>query len=342
MTAQHSISLPLWFLLALAMIYGAAFFIVGIIPTSPDPELLATGLAIDLVILVPLLFWMLFIRTKRVSAVFLLPVFLLSFGAASLLLSEEHLFFLKIVGFVVPVAEVGVLFYVGYRVSRMIRAGHRAVSAVDDFYLGVRDQLKTVLDKPGIVGIFAYEISTFYYAFSRTRRVASDSGRDFHYHTASSAGAIFLAILLAVLAESIGLHFLLMLWSKTAALVHLVLSLYAVIFFLGDYRAIRRRPHIISPDGISLRCGIRWDVKILPENLRSISKGGECSSDGDCLNIAPFGQPTHIIELHDPVAVTGPYGITRTTRTIGIIVDERDAFTRAVMNLCSLNAENHS
>ena len=72
MTVRQSTS-PLWFVAPLLIVYAAAFFIVEILPRVSAPGALAAGLTVDLVILVPGLYYAVLIRGRSWPAITLAP-----------------------------------------------------------------------------------------------------------------------------------------------------------------------------------------------------------------------------------------------------------------------------
>ena len=89
MTIRQPMS-PLWFAAPLFAVYAAAFFVVEVLPRTAAPGPIAAGLTVDLVVLVPALYYAVMIRGRGWPVITLAPVFLLSFGAASLAVPAEY------------------------------------------------------------------------------------------------------------------------------------------------------------------------------------------------------------------------------------------------------------
>ena len=76
--------------LALVSIYTASLYVAHIASQGTQPGILAIGQTLDLVVVVPLLYYGLLIRRKGWPVISLVPVFLLSLFAASFIVPVEH------------------------------------------------------------------------------------------------------------------------------------------------------------------------------------------------------------------------------------------------------------
>jgi hypothetical protein len=330
MTARQPTS-PLWFIAPLLAVYAAAFVVVEVLPRADAPGAVAAGLTLDLVVLVPALYYTVLVRGRGWPAITLAPVFLLGFGAASLLVPAEHHALLNAVGYALPIVELALVGYVGYKAWRVVRANREANAAGGDFYDRVRETLRGAFDVPAVAGALAYEVSLFHYAFSLRR--AGAPARGFAYHRRSGYGAVFAAVLMVAALELVAVHFLLRSWSETAALIHIVLSLYGVVWLVGDYRAMRRRPHELRATGLRVRYGLRWDLETTWDRVALVRRTRQPAAGDDYLSTVPVGSPQYVVELRAPVEATGPYGITRDVRRVGLVVDEPEAFEERLRSL---------
>ena len=323
MTVRQPAS-PLWFVAPLLAVYAAAFFVVEVLPRADAPGAVAVGLTLDLVVLVPALYYAVLVRGRGWPAITLAPVLLLSFGAASLIVPAEHRSLLTAIGYALPAVELALVGYVGYKAWRVVRANREASAAGGDFYDRVRETLRGAFDVPAVAGALAYEVSLFHYAFAL--RSAERPEHGFAYHRRSGYGAVLAAVLMAAALELVAVHFLLRSWSETATLIHAALSVYGVVWLVGDYRAMRRRPHELRTDALRVRYGLRWDLNVPWNQVASVRRTRQAPAGDDYLNTVPVGSPRYVVELRAPVAATGPYGITRDVRRVGLVVDDPEAF----------------
>jgi hypothetical protein len=331
MTALRQPTSPLWFAAPLVAIYAAALVVLEVLPRTAAPGLIAGGLTVDLVVLVPALYYAVMIRGRGWPAITLAPVFLLSFGAASLAVPDEHHALLGVIGYALPAAELALVGFVGYKAWRVARANRAAREAGGDFYDRVRETLRGAFDAPAVAGAFAYEVALFHYAFAIRRAEAPEHA--FSYHRRSGYGAVLAALLMAAGLELVGVHVLLRSWSEAAAWVHVALSLYGVVWLVGDYRAMRRRPHELRAAGLRVRYGLRWDVEVAWDRVAVVRRTRRPPEGEGSLNTVPLGRPRYVVELREPAEATGPYGLTREVRRVGLIVDDVERFEQRLRGL---------
>ncbi|MEM1042893.1 MAG: hypothetical protein AAGI91_09710 [Bacteroidota bacterium] len=322
---------PLWFAAPLLAVYAATFFIVEVLPQASAPGAVAVGMTADLVILVPALYYVVLVRGRGWPAITLAPVFLLSFGLASLIVPAEHQSVLRAIGYALPAVELALVGYVGHKAWRVVRANREASAAGGDFYDRVREALRGAFDVPAVAGALAYEVSLFHYAFLFRR--TEPPVHSFAYHRRSGYGAVFAAVLMVAAVELVAVHLLLQAWSETAAFAHAALSLYGIIWLIGDYRAMRSRPHELGVDGLRLRYGLRWDLAVAWRHVAGVSRTRQPAPGDDYLSTVPVGSPQYVVELHMPLEATGPYGVARSVRRIGLVVDEPEAFEGRLRSL---------
>jgi hypothetical protein len=151
-------------------------------------------------------------------------------------------------------------------------------------------------------------------------------------HRGGGYGAVLAGLLLAAAAEGAGVHLLLVRWSPVAAAVHLALSLYAVLWLLGDWHALRLRPMVVDAGGLTLRTGVRWSVRVPwaeVEALRRLDGPPPPKAPG-YLDLSVLGGARYVVDLRRPLRVEGPYGIGRTATRLGFRVDEPARFEQRV------------
>ena len=321
MTVRRHTS-PLWFAAPLLAVYAAAFFIVEVLPRSSAPGAVAAGLTLDLVVIVPALYYAVLVRGRGWPNLTLAPVFLLSYAAASLIIPAEHHGLLSAIRVAIPVVELGLIGFVGVKAVQAVRERRRPTGG--DAYDRIRETIEGALGATVIAGVVAYEAALLCYAFSVRAATPPDGG--FSYHRRSGYGAILAAVLMAAALELVGIHFLLRMWSETAVWVHAALSLYGVVWLVGDYRAMRRRPHEFGASGLRVRVGLRWDVSVSWDEVVAVRRTRRPALGDGYLSMVPFGSPRYVVELRAPVEATGPYGLPRRVQRLGLTVDEPEAF----------------
>jgi hypothetical protein len=114
----------LFFAAITATVYAVSLLVVARMPRAARPEVLAGAVLVDLAVVVPLVYFLLFLRGKR-WPVGLVPVFLLRLAGASLILPGDYRQLLPRARMLALPAELGLVAYVLWRVAGIRRAGGR-------------------------------------------------------------------------------------------------------------------------------------------------------------------------------------------------------------------------
>jgi hypothetical protein len=149
------------------------------------------------------------------------------------------------------------------------------------------------------------------------------------------------ALLIVSACEIVGTHILVSLASSTAAWLVTAISLYGVIWILGDLQAVRLRPLLVGTDGLAVRLGLRWSVWI-PRNAIAAMvlapKVPAAKRTPGHLRAALMVSPQWHVNLREPLVARGPYGITKRVTTVALAADDRTALRQALVE-CGLLIE---
>jgi hypothetical protein len=132
-------------------------------------------------------------------------------------------------------------------------------------------------------------------------------------------------VMLVVFAELFGMHLLISLWSSVVAWIVTGLSIYAVLWLVGDAHAIRLRPIRLTETMLLLRVGLRSTIDVPLESIDkfgAVSGGALSRRTPGYLKAVLLGAPNFRVELNTPVDALGPYGLTMEAKTIDVQVDE--------------------
>jgi hypothetical protein len=264
------------------------------------PHVAAWGVTFDLAISIPLLYWFLIVRSGKAPAVTIVPVCIVGILLATALVpraQQQFLGQLKLV--VIPAAEL-------LAVVTLVRQGNR---------------VKTILGS---------ELAMFYYAiFGWRKKPAAVQGHAFTLHERSGWGTVVACILVLIAAEGIGMHLLLGIWSKTAAWFWTALDLWAVVWLLGDYQALRLRPSSIDGNALHIRYGVRWNVTVPLASISSVEEVHDESAwkRKDVLKVAILEEPHWLIRFDEPVIAQGLAGFTKEIRAIALLPDDDETIS---------------
>lgn len=295
-------STTLFFLSALTVI-AACTLVLRSRLFAANPDLAAFGVTFDLTITIPLLYWWFVVRSGKASPLTIAPVFVGGTLLAAMLVPRAYQQFLgQLRWFAVPAAEV--LLLVAVARSKTIRG--RLFEVVQS------------------------EAAMFRYAFLGWRdRPEEVEGHAFTMHERSGWATVLACILVLIVAESIGMHLLLAMWTPAAAWIWTAMDLWAVIWLLGDYQALRLRRSSIDGEALHLHYGVRWSVSVPLANIASIEevRAEQEWKRKDVLKVAMLEEPRWLITFEEPVVARGLAGLRKTIRAIALLPDDDETIS---------------
>lgn len=326
----ESHSLPLLFTVGAASVYLAALSLAPRLDRVHHPTVVALGLTLDLVLVVPAAFYFMVVRRRGWPVVAVAPAAVLGLLAAGELIPLAHQGPVRLFEMLAIPAEVSVLAWIGWRASRALNAARADASA--DPLERLRRAGVDLLRREIPAGILSSELGALYYLLGswRARPHAPAGSRAVTYHRCGAQGAMVGALVLILFAEGAAMHLLVSLWSPMAAWLLSFGTLYTIGWLIADFRARRLRPILVEDGAIELKAGLRWSLTVPREAILSVAarRPGDAR---DSLNLAFLQTPTIWLTFDRPVRARGLYGITRAVRSVGIAPDsaDRSAFDRA-------------
>lgn len=293
-------------------------------------DAIAVGLMLDLLLVIPLAFYLLAVRRGGWPPVTLGLVLSLSFTGAALVLPGERELLGRLFWIVSIPAELGIVAWIVVRTRRSLQSAGPA--GADDLPERLRAVARDVLPVHRAADAIAFEMAVLAYALLAWRRQPhAPAGREvFPHHCKSGYGAIVFALMVVTLAEAVPIHILVTRWSPGVAWGLTVLSAYGMLWFLADWRAARLRPHLLDADELQIRAGLRWSVRIPRERIAALHKKLPQGAGPTLRTALPVGAGPVWLELTEPVTAEGPYGIERRARWIAVAVDDPESFRRAL------------
>jgi hypothetical protein len=200
-----------------------------------------------------------------------------------------------------------------------------------DLYDALRESSSSVVGTV-VGGALAYEVTLLYYATTGWSRSPELGDGTFTVHRNVAYVSFMVAVMIAVVVETVAVHLLLRLWSPVAAWILTGISLYTLIWLIGDVHAVRLRPIRIQGGMLYLRLGLRWDAKIPLASILSIETPGHDDRPGGRQNLKAVlvGAPNLRLLLSEPVRAVGFYGIGRSVQTIDLHIDDPAGFAAAL------------
>lgn len=322
--------IPLFMLASLVLLVQGP----GLLPDiSKDP--LALAFTIDFLITVPFVHYLLIRKTKR-SKFTVFTFFVLGLVTATVFLPADASRYLSQFKFwVLPFIELTVLSLVIRKVVQVRRAFRKGDTVESkDFLQTLKMATKAVLP-PVVSGIFATEISLFYYIFKGRYKALSE--KEFTYHKRTGTVATLSIFLFLIALETFLLHLVISRWNLTVAWVLTAISAYTWLQVLGIIRSVANRRIRFEKEGLHLNYGLMSDVTIpydLIEVVEEKNRGLEFK-DGT-RQISPLGELEKynmVIRLSASVEMELMYGMKRKCDTIAFFVDEKEKFAEALKEI---------
>lgn len=310
-------------------IYAVAITMERRLPQLRQPELVSLGVLVDLLVVVPLAFYLLPVRRAGWPVRSLVPLFLFSLTGAAWVLPEQREMLKRLSEILSIPAEIGLVTWISVRTARSLKSTRGA--GTDDMLERLRQVAREILPWRGAAEAIAFEMAVVYFSlFAWRRRSQSPAGAQaFTYHRTSGYGALGFAFLIMTLAEAIPVHLLVARWSSRGAWLLTALAAYGLLWFLADYRATRLRPILLDEDILCIRSGLRWTVRIPRAQIVGIHRKAPVSDT--FLRTALPTMRQLWIELAEPVTARGPYGKEKRARWVSVAVDDAKAFQEALI-----------
>ncbi|MBS2023902.1 MAG: hypothetical protein JST92_15975 [Deltaproteobacteria bacterium] len=149
----------------------------------------------------------------------------------------------------------------------------------------------------------------------------------FSSHLRSGWSAIAFALIVASAGEGLAVHFLLARAGPLAQLIALALHIYAIVWLLGDARALALRRTTLSDGVLRVRLGLRWSADVPVDQIASVCM--RKTEPGE-LALRTVGDTNLALHLHAPIEVRGLLWIRRRSRALALQFDEPQAVAEAL------------
>ncbi len=325
-TTKHRASLAVFCLL------GLAFYIYGVVSASFIPtHIESIILPLDFMVGIPLGFYLLVIRPRNLTLLSVIPIIWAGYGLSAFALRSADAGLLPYLLTALMPVELAIAFRECLKVTQVYKSARKASA---DPMAWFKETVLYLVRKDAPASMAAAELSVWYYVLLSWGRkpYVLPGEKAFSYHNAGGYMNMMLGLTLAFPVEIVGVHLLLSQWSVAAACVVTALSIYAVIWLIGDARARVMRPVAIGKDRIRLECGIQMEVIIPLSDIDKI-----CLSENDLgnlakenkLNYGTFYQSNVWLVAKRPIEVRTMLGKKR-VRAIGLSLDDPRTFSDLV------------
>ncbi|MGI4760449.1 MAG: hypothetical protein ACRYF0_07070 [Janthinobacterium lividum] len=293
--------------------------------------LLPVGVAADVLVCLPALFYFLVVRPYRLPLSSLVGVLGACLALATWLIPGPQLRPLRLLHLLPALLEAATLGLAAARARRLVRAYRAAYAHNPHFWPSTQAAVGSL----GAVGqLLLTELNLLRYAGlgwwaspeAPPRAVAFSSYRDSGFVALVATAALVLVV------EATCVHLLAQRWCPSLAPWLLFIDVYGLVFLLGHAQAVRLRPALLGTDELRIRIGFVWELAVPRAALVAAEVLREAPAAGSGvlgLSKLLFASPNILLTFAEPVVVEGPYGIRRTAQRIAVYLDQPRQFIAA-------------
>ena len=316
------------------LIIGLMIFISKTSLFKLNPDNLAIGITIDLLLTVPFIYFLL-IRKTNIPKTTVVPFLILGVVLCSIILPSENQQYLNLFKtWILPIIELSVISYVIYNVRKGIKRYKLNKTESFDFFTTLKNTCYEILPK-GVVIPVVTEIAVFYYGFLYWKKRELKEN-EYSYHKESGTITLLIAIIFIVAIETIVLHILLAKWNNIAAWILTFLSIYSGFQIFGFLKSMFKRPISIENDRLYLRYGIMSETTIYIKDIDRVeisSKDIEINKETRKLSfLGELEGHNIIIRLKKENELIGLYGLKRKYKNLALYIDEKIEFKNRINN----------
>jgi len=232
--------------------------------------------------------------------------------------------------------EILLTLYALYKLKKLVLAYKENKNVYYYAFEKLRNILIQVYRKPKIIQYVISEITVFYYAFYGwfVKKKSFENVSEYTYIKETMYGVFLWVIFISTMIEVPIVHYFLSLWSVTVAWVVTGVTLYGMIWLLGDYKAIKYMPIRINETHLFIRIGVRSKVDIALSNIDTISSHikEEEKESYKLLVLMTTVDANIYITLKEKVHIKGIFGSKKEVDKIALYVDEPSLLMDAILN----------
>lgn len=358
MTANFSLNEIAWkrIVIFLFLFIIPNYLVMQVQLVGPVDDMVGLGTAVDLVIILPLALYFFGFR-KRVSLLVLCAFVFwglllanwmipggadayLSYFNQSVIVLEAGVIVLELVLFITIVKRFPSLLK-NYRKEKNMHY-HFLLSFSAAIQSTFSFKNKRLNKFQFMLRILATDIAVIYYGLFSWRKkvpiILQGEGCTFTFHKNSSYLGVFFMLVHAMALEIVAVHFLVAQFSQLFAWILTGLDVYALLFIISDYQAIRLSPVVLDSKGIHFQKGIRqygfisWNVvNEVNENTKTTK---EIDQERKSITLALHGlekeQIPYVIKLDEPIEIRQIFGFKKTIQSIYVKMDDAQEFNETI------------
>ena len=295
-------------------------------------EHMSLALTLDLLVTVPLAYWIVISRTS-IPQTTVVPVVFLCVVIGTWLMPVEHQFYLSFFkNWGLPVIELSVVTFLIIKVRSTIQSYKEQARENADFFSTLNTVCLELLPKKMVVPLVT-EISIIYYGLLNWTTLALKEN-EFSYHKRSGTPSVIGAIIFIIIIETFALHIVVEKWSVVLAWVLTGLSIYSGIQMFGYARSLSKRPIRLESERLLIRYGVMSETEIPMDEIEySEVTRRRVTFNNEIRKLSPLGEfESHnfIIHCSKEQELSGLFGIRKKYKSLALHIDEPERFKVAL------------
>ncbi|WP_019422673.1 hypothetical protein [Paenibacillus sp. OSY-SE] len=328
-----------WPILAMLLVAAADVALLLTFSSSTVPNLLSFGIALDFMVILPLLYFWFRVRRadslKRAAFVRSLAAGLAGYAAMSLFVPPVGTELQQLLDALALGCGISLAAYVLYQLVRVQRSYRNSIAEGGAALDALRSAFADTVSSQKTGALLTHEASVFYHAlFSwRKKPYAPERAAAFSGLEQSSMLVIVIGIIHVLVLEGAGFHFLIHQWSALAAWILTLSNVYFILALIADYRLMKLNPVLVTDRDVRIRFAHDIWADVEREDINSVWMTKEPLPKELVRDTAVpvFGTPNVILQFHRPVTVTSRFGMKRQMKQIALCLDKPHDFVTAVM-----------
>jgi hypothetical protein len=339
MTATRLQRITYGFIAAATLIALADVTALRLLSLSLEEPALVYAVMLDLMLVLPALYWFMVLRPRGKSIGGIMAFPLLGAAAAWLLtpMSQRELVWGASwpVKLAVLAAEIAFIAYGARRIYGLAKDYRTAARTEADTMEAWRSAIHSRFAGSKLAPLLLHESSMIYYLLLSWRQkkpaARNEAERTFTYHKKTNQTLYSAILTKIILIEGVCVHLLVSQWSHWAAWLLTIADVWLLALIWSDCRASALQPVKLKEDSLRLRYGLRIQGDIPLASIAAVSSSREFQLDPKEMKHAAgpiFGAPNVKIELKERMKVEGLLFQSTQVDTIYLLLDEPEAFVQ--------------
>lgn len=335
------------FLLALLICLAMYIFDLSVLQLVPTVEPFSTAnfaLPFDLMVCVPLVFYLLVVRPRGISPIAVLPVIYLGGLISSFIAVADAPSLLPVLFGVAFAVDILVLTREVPRLAKAFRQAYRQARKNNPYPITwFNEGFKAIFPFETAGRIAAMETAMWYYLlFSWRRRTAQERqesqtqcSQAFTYHKNNGIVPLIGVIVSLGVVEIVVVHMLVVQYSPLAALLLSAISIYGLAWLASSARSIVLTPLLISHDSLIATWGFSQCERIPLNSIERVALSDPGFTKQQTLNMTTMGAKPCWVVLKKPLTIRGFLGAPREIHAIMLSPDDLQGFIQCITQAAS-------